>query len=133
MSDAARTALTVFCYCVAALAQLAAIALLVAEGRRTGAALRRWAAADPGPVAVTGPAGTTAVTGPPPPSGATAVTGPRPSPSLPAVDGRSVDGRGADRVALVDPLLGNRFDRTGAVVLLAAGVVVGTIGHLLSL
>jgi hypothetical protein len=123
MSDAARTALTVFCYCVAVLAQLAALALLVAEGRRTGAALRRWRDADLDPAAGAGPSGATAVTGP---SGATAVTGP-PQPSNPGVDGRR-----ADRAGLVDPLLGNGFDRRGAVVLLAVGIVVGTIGHLLS-
>ncbi|MGY1822741.1 hypothetical protein [Geodermatophilus sp. SYSU D00079] len=121
MSDAARTALTVFCYCVSALAQLAAIALLVTEGRRTGAALRRWRDAESGPPTL---AGATTGTGP---TGATAVTGP----PLPA--GPGVDARRADRAALVDPLLGNRFDRTSAVVLLAVGVVVGTIGHLLSL
>jgi hypothetical protein len=124
MSDAARTALTVFCYCVAVLAQLAALALLVAEGRRTGAALRRWRDAERAPSAVTGPAGASAVTGP---AGASAVTGP-PQPTGPAVDAWR-----ADRAGLVDPLLGNRFDRTGAVVLLAVGLVLGTIGQLLSL
>jgi hypothetical protein len=34
---------------------------------------------------------------------------------------------------MMDDVLGNQFDRTAAVVLLVIGVVVGTLGHFLSL
>jgi hypothetical protein len=111
MSDTARTALTVLCYAVAALAQLAALAVLIAEGRRTDAALRRWRDAEPGPP---GP-GTPGTGGP----GA-------------GVAPRTDRPRGG-RAGLVDALLGSRFDRAVVVVLLAVGVVVGGLGHLLGL
>ncbi|MGY1637980.1 hypothetical protein ACI78V_15145 [Geodermatophilus sp. SYSU D00742] len=131
MSETARTALTVVCYSVAVLAQLAALAILVAEGRRAGAALRRWRDAEPGPATGAGPPSPTAVVGPP---GTTAVVGPPgTTTALVPTSGPATDRRRADRAALVDPLLGNAFDRTSAVVLLVVGVVVGTIGHLLSL
>ncbi|MBB3083080.1 hypothetical protein [Geodermatophilus sabuli] len=111
MSDTARTALTVLCYAVAALAQLAALGVLVAEGRRTGAALRHWRDAEPGPI---GP-------GTPGPGGSSAGIAPR------------TDRPHGGRAGLVDALLGSRFDRGVVVVLLTVGVVVGGIGHLLGL
>src|SRR3712207_9094792 len=42
MSETAQVALAVVCFAVAVLAQVTGLALLVAEARRTGAALRRW-------------------------------------------------------------------------------------------
>ncbi len=42
MSETARVALAVVCFSVALLAQLTGLALLVADARRTGSALRRW-------------------------------------------------------------------------------------------
>ncbi|NEK57912.1 hypothetical protein GCU56_08515 [Geodermatophilus sabuli] len=48
MSDTAQTALTVVCHLVAVSAQLAGLALLARERRRTGTALRRWSEATPG-------------------------------------------------------------------------------------
>jgi hypothetical protein len=90
VSDTAQTALAVVCYVVAMSAQLAGIALLVRETRRTRVGLRRWRDARP-------------------------------------------PGRQEDRDALVAELLGNQFDRTSALVLLAIGVVAGALGHLLDL
>jgi hypothetical protein len=42
MSETAQAALAVVCFSVALLAQVTGLALLVADARRTGAALRRW-------------------------------------------------------------------------------------------
>jgi hypothetical protein len=42
MSETAQVALAVVCFSVAVLAQVTGLALLVADARRTGAALRRW-------------------------------------------------------------------------------------------
>jgi hypothetical protein len=42
MSETAQVALAFLCFSVAALAQVTGLALLVADGRRTGAAVRRW-------------------------------------------------------------------------------------------
>jgi hypothetical protein len=42
MSETAQVALAVVCLLVSVLAELVALALLVREGRRTSAALRRW-------------------------------------------------------------------------------------------
>ena len=42
MSPTARVALTVVCYTLALVTELAGITLLLREGRRTGRALRRW-------------------------------------------------------------------------------------------
>ncbi|MFW3172725.1 hypothetical protein [Geodermatophilus sp. CPCC 206100] len=42
MSETAQVALAVVCLVVSALAELVALALLLREGRRTSAALRRW-------------------------------------------------------------------------------------------
>ena len=97
MSDTAQVALTVLCYVVAALAQLAGLALLVKEVQRTGRALARWRAT-------------------------WEEAGEADSSRL-----RSELG------AVVDHLLGNRFDRRSAVVLLVIGVVVGALGNLVSL
>ncbi|MDP9428481.1 MAG: hypothetical protein M3Q47_06195 [Actinomycetota bacterium] len=44
MSDTAQVALTVVCYVVSVLAQLAGLALIVKEVQRTGRALARWRA-----------------------------------------------------------------------------------------
>jgi len=94
MSDTARLALTVVCYVVAVLAQLAGLALLAKEGRRVGATLPRWRDADPQPGSA---------------------------------------GRRGELDRVVDDLLGNRFDRTSALALLALGVVAGGLGHFLGL
>jgi hypothetical protein len=48
MSPTARVALTVVCYTLALVAGIAGIALLLAEGRRTARALRRWRDEEPG-------------------------------------------------------------------------------------
>jgi hypothetical protein len=42
MSETAQVALAVVCFSVALLAQVTGLALLVADARRTGSALRRW-------------------------------------------------------------------------------------------
>ena len=42
MSETAQVALAVVCFSVALLAQVTGLALLVADARRTAAALRRW-------------------------------------------------------------------------------------------
>jgi hypothetical protein len=42
MSETAQVALAVVCFSVAVLAQVTGLALLVADARRTGSALRRW-------------------------------------------------------------------------------------------
>ena len=42
MSETAQVALAVVCFSVALLAQVTALALLVADARRAGSALRRW-------------------------------------------------------------------------------------------
>src|SRR5690349_12887361 len=47
MTTTARLALTVVCWTLALLAEVAGILLLVVEGRRTGRALRRWRQVDP--------------------------------------------------------------------------------------
>ncbi|SFL24379.1 hypothetical protein [Geodermatophilus ruber] len=101
MSDTAQVGLAVVCYAVAVSAQLAGLALLVTEARRTGAALRRWRDEDPER---------------------------RWSDEDPEPAGQHGD---LDRV--VARLVGNSFDRTAAVVLLAVGVVAGALGHFLSL
>ncbi len=97
MSDSAQLALTVVCYVVAVCAQLAGLALVVKEVRRTSRALRRWQAA--------------------------------------STEGRGLDAsvRGGELSLIVDDLLGDRFDRAGAVVLVGIGVVAGALGHFLSL
>ena len=95
MSPTARLALTVLSWALALLAELAGIALLVKEGRRTGRALRRWRQVDP------------------------------------ADEGLFAKQRQLD--GLVDVLTGNPFDRGTAVALLAVGVVLGTVGDLLTL
>ena len=97
MSDSAQLALAVVCYVVAVCAQLAGLALVVKEVRRTSRALRRWQAA--------------------------------------GTEGRALDAsvRGGELSLIVDDLLGDRFDRAGAVVLVGIGVVAGALGHFLSL
>jgi|GEM_PF-6810932 len=95
MSPTARLALTVLCWTLALLAELAGIALLVKEGRRTGRALRRWRQV------------------------------------APEDEGLFAKQRQLD--ALVDVLAGNSFDRGTAVALVALGVVLGTVGDLLTL
>ena len=87
MRDTARLALTVVCFAVALVAELAALALLLREARRAERALRRWRDTDP-PVPVR---------------------------------------------LVADQLLGNRFDRGAAVVLLVVGLVVGALGNFLGL
>jgi hypothetical protein len=47
MSPTARVALAVVCWSLALVSELVGLALLVAEGRRTGRSLRRWRAVDP--------------------------------------------------------------------------------------
>jgi len=47
MSDDARLALTLICYVIALVAQLAGLVLVIREARRAGRALRRWQAANP--------------------------------------------------------------------------------------
>jgi hypothetical protein len=47
MSETAQVALAVVCFAVAVLAQVTGLALLVADARRTGAALRRWRDSSP--------------------------------------------------------------------------------------
>ena len=42
MSETAQVALAVVCFSVAVLAQVTGLALLVADARRTGSAIRRW-------------------------------------------------------------------------------------------
>ncbi len=42
MSETAQVALAVVCFSVALLAQVTGLAMLVADARRTGSALRRW-------------------------------------------------------------------------------------------
>jgi hypothetical protein len=95
MSPTARLALTVVCWTLALLAEVAGILLLVVEGRRTGRALRRWRHVEP------------------------------------ADEGLFAKQRQLD--GLVDVLVGSSFDRGTAVALLALGVVVGTVGNLLTL
>lgn len=48
MSSTARLALTVVCWTLALLTEIAGILLLLADSRRTGRALRRWRQVDPG-------------------------------------------------------------------------------------
>jgi hypothetical protein len=95
MSPTARLALTVVCWTLALLAEVAGLLLLVADGRRTGRALRRWRQVDP--------------------------------------DDEGLFAKQHQLDALVDVLAGNAFDRATAVALLVLGVVVGTIGNLLTL
>jgi len=95
MSPTARLALTVVCWTLALLCELAGLLLLVADGRRTGRALRHWRQVDP------------------------------------ADQGLFVKQQQLD--ALVDVLQGRPFDRGTAVALLVIGVVVGTVGNLLTL
>jgi hypothetical protein len=95
MSPTARVALTVVCWTLALVCELAGLALLVTEGRHTGSALRRWRDVDP------------------------------------ADEGLFAKQRQLD--VLADVLAGNSFDRSTAVALLAVGVVVGTVGNLLTL
>jgi hypothetical protein len=95
MSPTARLALTVVCWTLALLAEVAGLLLLVADGRRTGRALRRWRQVDP--------------------------------------DDEGLFAKQHQLDALVDVLTGNAFDRATAVALLVLGVVVGTIGNLLTL
>lgn len=97
MSETAQVALAVVCFSVAALAQLTGLALLVADARRTGSALRRWRDGCP--------------------------------------PGREQETpvRLGELAGLLDSLLGNRFDRAAAAVLLVVGVVAGALGGLLAL
>jgi hypothetical protein len=95
MLPTARLALTIVCWTLALVAEVAGLLLLVAEGRRTGRALRRWREVDP------------------------------------ADEGLFAKQRQLD--TLVDVLTGRPFDRGTAVALLAIGVVVGTVGNLLTL
>jgi hypothetical protein len=95
MSPTARLALTVVCWTLALLAEVAGLLLLVADSRRTGRALRRWRQVDP--------------------------------------DDEGLFAKQHQLDALVDVLTGNAFDRATAVALLVLGVVVGTIGNLLTL
>lgn len=95
MNPTARLALTVVCWVLALLTELAGIVLLVVEGRRTGRALRRWREARPG--------------------------------------GEGLFAERRQLATLVDVLSGNPFDRGMAVGLIAVGVVVGTVGNLLTL
>jgi hypothetical protein len=47
MTPTARLALTIVCWTLALVAEVAGLLLLVAESRRTGRALRRWREVDP--------------------------------------------------------------------------------------
>jgi hypothetical protein len=47
MSPTARLALAVVCWSLALVCELAGLALLIKEGRRTGRALRSWREVDP--------------------------------------------------------------------------------------
>lgn len=95
MSPTARLALTVVCWALALLTEVAGLVLLVGEARRTGRALRRWRQVEP--------------------------------------DDEGLFAKQRQLDDLVDVLAGNPFDRGVAVALLVLGVVVGTIGDLLTL
>lgn len=97
MSETAQVALAVVCFSVAVLAQVTGLALLVADARRTGAALRHWRHR--------------------------CRTGGE----------ADIPVRAGDLAGLLDALLGNRFDRAAAAVLLLVGVVAGALGSLLAL
>ena len=97
MSETAQVALAVVCFSVALLAQVTGLAMLVADARRTGSALRRWRDG--------GMAGRE----------------------------REAPVRLAELTGLLDSLLGNRFDRAAAAVLLLVGVVASAVGGLLAL
>jgi hypothetical protein len=97
MSETAQVALAVVCFSVALLAQVTGLALLVADARRAGSALRRGR------------------------DGGTAGRD------------REAPVRLGELTSLLDSLLGNRFDRAAATVLLLVGVVAGALGWFLAL